>query len=540
VPLPREVRMYSYLFRGATVVDGSGVPPRREDVAVTADRIVAVGARVDGPALHCIDADGLVLAPGFIDIHSHSDLTIFRHPGLESKAFQGVTVEVTGNCGIGAFPVEEGRERELADYLRLHDMALPADGFSWHDCSEYADRLDRLGPAINVAPLVGHGALRIAAMGMDDRPPSPVELDRMQDFLANALRQGAWGMSTGLIYPPGSYAATSELVALARTLAAAGALYASHIRNEGKALLAAIDEAVTIGRESGVRVQVSHLKALGKGKTGRAAEALAIISAARKAGIDIGADQYPYNASSTTLAAVVPPWAQEGRTSSLVGRLRDLELRPVLLEEIGREMAAREGADGIMVIGCRSRRNRSLSGQTVASIAGLWNCSPAEAVIRLLVEEEGAVGAIFFSMTAEDVSDILSDPDVAVGSDGHGLDAAEAAGEATHPRSYGTFPRVLGRAVRDENLLTLAAAVRKMTGLPAGRLGFADRGEVRPGYVADLVLFDPAAVGDPATYADPHRYATGMVYLFVAGEPVIAQGSLTGVRSGRVLRRRYP
>ncbi len=532
--------MYSFLFRGATLVDGSGQPPGRADIAVSGNRIVAVGARIDGPAARVVDAGGLVLTPGFIDIHSHTDATLFTYPRMESKVFQGVTVEVTGNCGLGVFPVEADRAGELAGYLALHDFSLPAGGFAWSDFAAYADFVDRLGPGIHLAPLVGHAPLRIAAMGMDNRPPEACELERMRQLLAAALRQGAWGMSTGLIYPPGSYAATEELVTLAKVLAAQGALYASHIRSEGDGLAEALDEAVAIGRQSGVRVQVSHLKAMGRNNRGRGREALARLAAARAEGIDIGADQYPYDASATSLSAVLPQWAHAGGGALLLGRLRDPALRVRLEAEIGKALAEREGAAAVMVSNVRSLRNRGLSGQTIARIASSWGCLPEEAVVRLILEEEGSVGAIFFSMAEEDVATILADPQVAVGSDGHGLNAAEAAGEATHPRSYGTFARILGRYVREKKVLTLASAVRKMTGLPAGRLGITDRGLVRPGFAADLALFDPAAVGDPADYADPHRYATGMVHLLMDGEPVIWNGVYTGNRPGRVLRRNQP
>jgi N-acyl-D-amino-acid deacylase len=528
--------MHSTIFRGATVVDGSGAAPVRADVAVSGARIVAVGPGADAPAASIVDASGLVLAPGLIDIHSHTDMTLFRYPMAESKAFQGVTVEVTGNCGLGLFPVESGRERELADYLELHDFTLPPDGLGWSDFEGYAERIDALRPALNVAPLAGHAPLRVAAMGSGDRPPTAAELVRMRHLLADALRGGAWGISTGLIYPPGSYSATEELVALARTLATSGSLYASHIRGETEGLFAALDEAVAIGRESGARVQVSHLKAMGRNR-GRAKEALDMLAAARSAGIDICADHYPYDASATTLSAVVPQWAHAGGVTELLRRLRDPALRPRLLEEIGAAIAARDGADGIMLSNCPSPQNARLSGERLAGIAAAWGCTPAEAVIRLLVDEEGAVGAIFFSMAEEDVATILADPWVAVGSDGHGLDAADAAGEATHPRSYGTFPRVLGRYVRERSLLSLAEAVRKMTSLPAARLGFTDRGLVRPGFAADLVLFDPETVADLSTWADPHRYATGVVHLLVNGEAVIRDGALTGNRPGRVLRK---
>lgn len=528
--------MHSYLFRGATLVDGSGNPPRQGDVAVAGGRIAAIGTRLAFPVAKVVDAGGLVLAPGFIDIHSHTDMTLFRYPVAESKVFQGVTCEVVGNCGLGMFPVADGRTRELADLLALHDFQLPGGGLPWHDFASWADHVNRDGLGVHVAPLVGNAPLRVAAMGMADRPPTPAEMERMRQLLDEALRQGAWGMSSGLIYPPGSYAATAELVTLARTLTAAGALYASHIRNEGEGLMTALDEAIAIGRESGARVQVSHLKAMGRSNRGRSVEALARLAAARAAGVDVGADQYPYAASATTLTAVVPQWAHDGGVAALLQRLRDPDLRERLTAEIDREIDAREGAVGIMVA-VSSERNRGLSGLTIARIAAGWRCSPAQAVLRLLVEEDGAVGAIFFSMAEEDVEAILADPRVAVGSDGHGLNAAQAAGEATHPRSYGTFPRVLGRYVRDKGLFSLESAVFKMTALPASRLGFTDRGVVQSGWAADLVLFDPGAVGDPADYTDPHRYATGMVHVLVAGEPVIWNGALTGRRPGRVLRK---
>ncbi len=527
----------SYLIRNALLVDGSGASPGKGDVMVAGERIAAIAPHLDAAADRVVEADGLVVAPGFIDIHSHTDMTLFRNHLAPSKVFQGVAVEVVGNCGLGMFPVAAGREQELAEYLQLHDFALPEEGFGWRDFASCADRLDRLGLVCHVAPLVGHAPLRIAVMGMTDREPVGAELETMGRFLDEALRQGGWGMSTGLVYPPGSYASTAELIALARILAASGALYASHVRNEGKGLMASLNEAIAIGRESGARVQVSHLKALGKNSRGKGKEILARLAEGRAAGVDVGADQYPYDASATTLAAVVPAWAHAGGVPALLRRLRDPGLRARLAAEIRREMAAREGATGIVVSNIPSAGTRGFSGRTVAAIAANWGCSPENAVIRLLLEEEGRVGAIFFSMAEEDVATIVADPQVAVGSDGHALDAVADAGEATHPRSYGTFPRVLRRYVREEKLLSLAAAIRKMTALPAARLGLADRGLVRPGFAADLVLFDPEAIADRATYADPHRYATGIVHLLVAGRPVIWDGKLTGERPGRVLRR---
>jgi len=527
----------SHIFRGVIVIDGSGAPPFRADVGIGSGIVAAVAPRIDRLADEVVDADGLVLAPGFIDIHGHSDLSLFRYPGAESKLFQGVTLEVCGNCGLSAFPVLPGRETELSGYLAVHEYSLPPGPIPWTDLSSYVAHMEALRPGINLALLVGHAALRIGAMGLDDRTASPSELAHMQQQLASALDQGAWGMSTGLIYPPGSYAGRDELVSLATTVALHGGLCTSHIRGEGDGLMEALDEAVEIALSAGVRMQVSHLKALGRNNRGKGSDALDRLATARQRGADIGADQYPYAASATSLTAVVPQWAHAGGVRALLNRLADPLLKERLVAEITVEMEKREGAAGIMISSCRSEGNRKFAGRTIEALAAAWECPAGEAVIRLLAEERAEVPAVFFSMAEEDVRAILADPTIAVGSDGHGLNAAEAVGDATHPRSYGCFPRVLGRYVREQGVLDLPAAIHKMTGLPASRLGIADRGFVREGNVADLVLFDPSVIADRADYADPHRYSTGISHLLIAGKPVIRDGSLTGIRAGRVVRR---
>lgn len=526
----------AYIFRDATVIDGSGSAPFTADVGVRGGRIAAVAARLADPAERIVEAGGLVLAPGFIDIHGHSDLSLLRYPGAESKLMQGVTLEVCGNCGLSAFPVV-GRERELADYLAVHEFSLPPGRLPWTDFASYAEYLESLEPGINLAPLVGHAALRIAVMGMEDRPADAGELTEMQRLLSLSLEQGAWGMSTGLIYPPGSFAGTAELVAMARTASYHGALCASHIRGEGETLMEALNEAVAIARESGVRMQVSHLKALGRSNRGKGIEALGLLAAARERGIDIAADQYPYAASATSLTAVVPQWAHAGGVAALLERLADPLLHGRLVTEIEAEISKREGAGGIMISSCRSEGNRRFIGQTLEAIALAWQCPAGESALRLLVEERGEVPAIFFSMDEADVRTIMADESVAVGSDGHGLNPAGAA-DATHPRSYGCFARVLGRYVRDFGVLGLPAAIRKMTGLPAARLGLADRGRIVEGAAADIVLFDPATITDRADYVNPHQFASGIVHLLIAGRSVIDNGSLTGIKEGKVLRKR--
>lgn len=524
-------------IQNGTVVDGSGKAAYQADIAVKDDIIAEIGPHLDGVADKVINADGLVVSPGFIDIHSHTDATVFRNPLAESKIMQGITSDVTGNCGIGAFPVEMSQREAMERYLEMHEHTLPEEGCTWCNFSDYADRLDRLHLGPNLVPLVPHGALRIAAMGSDDREPTAAELGKMKELLVTALEQGAWGMSTGLIYPPGSFARTYELIALSQVLAQHNAIYTSHVRGESAALLTAVEEAIRIGRESGVRVEVSHLKAIGKPNWGHGTQALHQITAARHSGVDIAADQYPYTATSTGLTALVPQWAHAGGVQAMLGRLGDPDLQGRLLAAIGQEMDVRGGPDKVMITALGSERYRQFSGQTMAQIAAFWHCTAEEAVIRLLLEEKGAVSAVYFSLSDLDLEAIIADEHVSVGTDGYGLNAEKDAAESTHPRSYGTFARVLGLYTREKGLLQLETAVHKMTGLPAERLRLKDRGLIKVGMAADLTLFDPNTVSDRADFLHPHRYPAGIYYVIVNGCPVVAEGKLTGAGPGRVLRR---
>jgi N-acyl-D-amino-acid deacylase len=530
--------MSSFLIRGALVIDGSGGESFRGDIAVKDGSITEVSPSIKGKGKAVIEADGLVAAPGFIDIHSHTDLTIFKHPLAESKALQGVTTEVVGNCGIGAFPVNDERRPVLIDYLKMHEFHLPSDELSWNNFTQYADRLDRIGLGLNLAPLVAHGAIRIAVLGAEDRIPSDKELKRMKKLLTDSLEQGAWGLSTGLIYPPGSYAKTEELVDLAKLLARYGALYASHIRGEGATLMQALDEAVLIGKKSGARVEVSHLKAIGKDNWGRGKEGLLKLERAHHSGVDIAADQYPYEATSTSLTALVPPWAYAGGTSNLLRRLSSPETAERLRPEILREMNQRGGPDRIVIAEIGSVKNIGLSGKNVSQIAKLWHCTPEAAVMRLLLEEKAVVGAVYFSLSDEDVAAILISDQVSVGSDGMGMKAEEDFRKSTHPRSYGTFPRVLALYSRERGTLSMSKAIHKMTALAAGRVGLTNRGLIKPGFIADVVLFDPLRIQDRSTFDHPHQYATGVAYAWVTGCATVREGAVTGNTPGRVLRKR--
>lgn len=528
--------MYSFLIKGGSIVDGTGKPAYHADVAIQGDQIVAIDTEIEGAADKVINADGLIVAPGFIDIHTHTDRSIFEFPLADSMVLQGVTTDVTGNCGIGLFPVAKERKTELENYLGMVKGKLPEGGISWTDLNGFAAAVESSKPGINLVPLVPHGSLRIAVMGSDDREPSEQEMQNMETILAECLNQGAWGMSSGLIYPPGSFAKTGELVRLAKVLARYGAIYTSHVRGESGTLLNAVDEAIQIGRESGVTVEVSHLKAIGKPNWGKGVQALKMIEEARRQGVDIWADQYPYEASSTSLTALIPAWAHDGGVAAMLRRLADTNCKAELITGIGREMNVRGGAERVLIAGLAASADQELVGKTVRQIADIWGLTPEETVIRLTLDAKGGISAVYFSIGEDDLETILTNPDVAVGSDGSGINPTTAE-KAAHPRSYGTFARVLGRYVREKQLLTWESAVRKMTVLPAQRLGLTDRGTLKEGMAADITIFDPQTVTDCAVFDNPHQFAKGIVYVFVNGVLTADHGRLTGAATGRVLRK---
>lgn len=529
--------MDKLLICGGTVVDGSGSPGIKADIALEAGLITEIAPTIKPLGHKVLDATDLVVSPGFIDIHSHTDGFIFANPFAESMLFQGVTTEVTGNCGIGTFPVNPHRADELADHLTMHGFSLPEEGISWSDFSEYASTVEKTAIGLNLAPLIGHGALRIAAMGSKNQPPSETEMAQMKNLLDRDLKQGAWGLSTGLIYPPGSYAQTEELIELGKVLAKHDALFTSHVRGESETLLTAIDEVIEISEKSGVRVEVSHLKAIGEPNWGKGKLALDRILEAHSKGIPIGADQYPYEASNTVLSVLVPAWVHDGGVKALLGRLADPTLKDQLESEIADKIAERGGAPRIMIASVGSNRNRQFVGKRLNEVAAACNLSPAQTVVRLLLEEQAIVDGIYFSISETDLEYILANLTVAVGSDGAGIEAKKSAAESVHPRYYGTFSRVLGHFVRDRKLLTLEQAIYKMTGLPAKRLQLARRGLLRKGFAADLVVFDPNVINDTATFADPHHYAIGNRFVIVNGELVAEDGKLTGKAPGQVLRK---
>ena len=532
--------MTDLLIRGATVVDGTGVPGVRASVTIDGGRIAAIlpdGAAPDASTV--VDAGGLVLAPGFIDMHSHADFTLPSYPAAINSLAQGVTTEVIGNCGYAPAPLASDAARADEQRAACHGLGPDLD-WGWQTFGDYLARLDAARPAVNVIPLVGHGMLRLAVVGPEARAANAAELAEMHDAAARALADGAWGLSTGLVYPPGAYADTDEIVAVGRALEPVDGLYASHIRNENDDLADALDEAIEIGRRLRVRVEVSHLKAAGRQNHGRAAEALAILDRGRAGGVRVHRDAYPYTAGSTLLTQLLPPWVHDAGTDALVDRLGSSEVRARIAADVANGLpgwpnyiVATGGWDGIMIAAVVDPALRSLEGRTVAEAAAARGIDPLNLALDTMMADRGATMMIVSLMGQADVDEIMADPSTTIGSDQLGVTSREA---RVHPRAYGTFVRVLGHYVRDRAILDLPAAIHRMTGLPAASLGLTDRGRIVPGAVADLVLFDPATVADASTYADPTRPAVGVESVFLGGVVAVERGQALRPSLGGVLR----
>lgn len=492
---------FDVVIRNGTVYDGTGAPGVRADVGVRGDRIVAVGA-VTGRGAQELDASGLAVAPGFIDVHSHDDYAVLLEPAMDFKVLQGVTSDVVGNCGSGVVPFEAG----LAGFRRIHPGANPTP---WDGFGGYLARVDEARPSCNVAVLMGHGSLRRGAMGMEPRPPSAGELDRMKAWVREGVAAGAVGLSTGLIYEPGRYATTDEVIALARELGGpAGGLYATHMRNEADGLLDAVHEAIRIGEAAGVPVQISHHKASGRRNWGRVRDSLRLIEEARARGADVTADQYPYVAGSTSLAAVIQNGAFRADSPGGLGQLAGEE-----------------------VLIASAPTHPEWEGRTVAALAATWGLEADVAAARVVEGEGDACFVVVFTMDEADVRTVMAHPTTMIGSDG------VPAGGKPHPRLYGCFARVLGHYVREAHVLDLPTAIHRMTGMPARKFQLAERGAVRVGAFADLVVFDPARIDDVATYESPRQAPAGIRAVYVNGVAVGRDGRHTGARPGRGLRR---
>lgn len=529
--------MLDLLLSGGVLIDGTGASRCPADVGVVGERVVALGDLRQREAHQAVDVSGLFIAPGFIDIHAHSELTLLADPRAASKVCQGVTAEISGQCGFSAAPLEG----QASEEFRVWNGRLGLD-IDWHSMVDYLALVEQQGVALNLGTLVGHANLRYAVMGGANRPPTSAELEAMAGMLSQALEEGALGLSSGLFYAPGSYASVAELAALGRVVASRGGLYATHVRNEGAHLQAALEEAIAVGRAAGVPVEISHLKLADRSHWGQAERLLDWLDAVRADGLDLGWDQYPYTAAATSLDAAVPPQYHTGGTAALLERLQNPRDRAEIARAIAtggdwENMALGSGWDNIVLSFHPARPD--LFGQTIADIAADSGADPLEVALDLILNSDARAAIVDFCMDERDVATILRHPHTAVVTDAEALaaDGPLSVG-VPHPRAYGTFPRVLARYVREQRLLTWEEAIHKMTALPASRLGLCERGVVREGAFADLVVFDPQTVADTATFARPHRYPAGIHHVLVNGRFVIHAGIQTGERPGRVLGRK--
>ena len=523
--------MLDILVQNGQVVDGSGAPRYRADVAVAEDRIVAVGG-LEGAEAHVrIDASGRVVTPGFVDMHTHTDFTLPLLPTADSLVHQGITTAVVGQCGASPAPLLPQTRAQVLASMESEDAPLPWD--EWSTFGSYLDYLTRIGISLNVVPLVGQGMVRSAVMGFTAEPADEAQMAAMQAEVVRAMDEGAIGVSTGLIYPPGSYASTEELIGLTRPSGERDGFYFSHIRGEGETLLDAVAEAIRIGRETGAAVQISHFKALRRPNWSKSVAALELIDAARAEGLDVSADLYPYLASSTGLSSTLPQWAEEGGKAVTLQRLADAGMRRRMAPEM--EVQGREW-DQVFI--SSSPKNRAYEGRHVAELAAEANRAPIDWILDALLETELDIGMIAFGMSEDNRILELRHPAMMIGTDGTAwaIEGPMAKGKP-HPRSFGTFPRVLGHYVRELGVISLEEAIWKMCGLPAQKLRWTDRGRVKTGYMADLVILDPDVVVDRATFQDPHQYPAGIDHVIVNGKLVVQGEAHTQARPGRVLGR---
>lgn len=522
---------YDVVIRNGRIIDGAGNPWFKGDVAIKKDKIVRLG-HVEGRGKREIDAAGKIVSPGFIDMHSHSDFALLTDGDAQGKIRQGVTTEILGESGSAAprCPPPDWKPSTDPNALKI----------DWMDFKGYFKRLKKDKTSVNLASFIGMGTVRECAVGEDNREPTPQEMEKARKYVEDAMRAGAIGLSAGLIYEPNSFAKTEEIIELAKIAAQYRGIYSVHMRSEGLRIQEAIDETIRIGEEAKLPVHIMHFKVSGKNSWGKILPAIESINAARARGVDVHADQYPYIASSTGLTARLPDYALDGGTKKLMERLRDPAQREKLRIDTAESMA-RSGNDWTMAVIARVRtdKNKQWEGMKISEVAVAQNKSEWDTVADLLLDENGSVSMVYFAMNEDDVKLAMQQPWVSIGSDGTALNADPASRLSSgkpHPRSYGTFPRVLGVYVRDQKVLTLENAIRKMTSLAASQVGIRDRGLLRENMKADVVIFDDAKVIDKATFPNPHQYGEGIEYVLVNGKVVLEQGKHTGERPGVVIK----
>ncbi len=523
------------LIKNAQIIDGTGSPAYWADLVVTGDRVARIEKNISEDVDLTIDAEGLCLSPGFIDPHTHSDFALMLNPLAESKIYQGVTTEVVGNCGSSPVPLLGAALEETRAEASLYGLEL-----DWTDMAGYLDRLKKQGVALNVVPLVGHNTVRGAVMGYGDIQPDTGQQAAMEKLVQEAMEQGAHGLSTGLYYPPGFYAKTEEVIGLARAAAKMGGIYASHIRSESDTLFEAVDEAIEIGRMAEIPVQISHLKLEGEHNFAGADRLLAKIDRANDVGIAVNCDQYPYAASSTWLGACLPNWTQAGGGKTVAGRLKDPEIRKALKEDYRLNRVDWDNRSGIsrwdQVLLTDVEGRHEVDGKTIAEVAEMDGADPLDTLFDLIVLTDAGASAVYFDQLEENVQILMQHNRVMISSDGSSLSPEGILGRGNpHPRNYGTFPRVLGRYVRELGTLTLEQAVHKMTQQTAQAFNLVDRGVIKVGAFADLAVFDANTVIDRATFTAPKQFPAGIPWVIVNGKIVVANGKHTGALPGKAL-----
>ena len=540
VTAAQQPRRFDVLLINGRIVDGTGAPWFRGDVGIVGDRITAIGALKEAPAATTIDAAGLVVAPGFIDLLGQSEFNVLVDGRAASKLLQGVTTEITGE-GSSIAPVNDRMIGEATPSATHFGIVI-----DWRTLGDYLRRLDmRSRPAINVGTFVGAGGIRNYVIGKDDRPATAAELERMKQLVAEAMQEGALGLSTSLQYVPDRFASIDEIVELAKVAAHHGGVYFTHQRSESARIFESLDEVFAIAERAAIPAEIWHLKTAYKANFGKMPDVLKRIEAARARGLDVTANQYPYTRASNGLDSCLPLWAREGGLEKTLGRLKD----PATRERIKKDMDdanavawenqwyGANGGDGVMLSSVLNDDLRKYEGMTLTQIGKAMGKDPRDAVIDLVIADRGESSVITAIMSEDDVRTALKHPLVGVGTDSAAkAEDGRLAESTSHPRAWGSFPRILGRYVRDEHLLTLEDAIRKMTSRPAGRVGLADRGILRPGMMADITVFDPATIRDVATFDDPNRYSTGVKWVIVNGRAVVADGAMTDARPGRALR----
>jgi len=531
-------RAYDVVIRNGHIVDGTGSPWYSGDVGIRQGRIAAIGNLAGAHAANVIDARGMVVAPGFIDMLGQSELTILVNPHLPSKIFQGITTEITGEGGSVA-PLNDKLVK--ADAVTYEHLGITAD---WRTLDEYFRRLQKQGVGINLATYIGATEVRRMVLGDEDRAPTAAELAQMTALVREGMRQGAMGVSTSLEYAPAPYAKTDELIALAKAAAEFGGIYASHMRSEGDAEMAALDETIRIAREAAIPIEIWHLKVSGRRNWGKMPEVVAKIELARQAGLDIAADTYAYPAWFNSFSAFIPPWAHDGGDAKLIERLQDRAARARIRKEMqtpstqwDNEWDEIPGPQAVVIGVVQNPKLLPIQGKTLAEVARLWGKDPIDTIFDILVQDRAFTEVAVFGMSEPDIVLALQQPWVSVDNDSSGTAPDGVLGkEHPHPRAYGTFPRILRKYVREEKKLRLEEAIRKFTALPAQRMRLTDRGVLKQGMWADVAIFDPEQVRDVATFEDPNQLSQGMEYVLVNGVPVIAAGKATNALPGQVLR----